>query len=78
MFRLAYRNFGSYESLVVNHSVKVGTAHNNPYTGVRWYELRNPSGIPTVFQQSTFFTRHELSLDGIHRAGQARQHGARL
>ena len=54
MFRLAYRNFGSYESLVVNHSVKVGTARNNPYTGVRWYELRNPNGIPTVFQQSTF------------------------
>ena len=54
MFRLAYRNFGTYQSLVVNHSVKVGTQRNNPYTGVRWYELRNPSGIPTVFQQSTF------------------------
>ncbi len=25
MFRLAYRNFGTYESLVVNHSVTVGT-----------------------------------------------------
>jgi hypothetical protein len=54
MFRLAYRNFGTYEALVVNHSVKVGTQRNNPYTGVRWYELRNPSGTPTVFQQSTF------------------------
>jgi hypothetical protein len=54
MFRLAYRNFGTYQSLVVNHSVKVGTQRNNPYTGVRWYELRNPSGTPTVFQQSTF------------------------
>lgn len=54
MFRLAYRNFGSYQSLVVNHSVKVGTAHNNPYTGLRWYELRNPAGTPTVYQQSTF------------------------
>jgi hypothetical protein len=54
MFRLAYRNFGTYQSLVVNHSVKVGTQRNNPYTGVRWYELRNPAGTPTVFQQSTF------------------------
>lgn len=54
MFRLAYRNFGSYESLVVNHSVKVGTQRKNPYTGVRWYELRNPAGSPTVYQQSTF------------------------
>jgi hypothetical protein len=54
MFRLAYRNFGTYQALVVNHSVKVGTAHNNPYTGVRWYEIRNPAGTPSVFQQSTF------------------------
>ena len=54
MFRLAYRTFGTYQSLVVNHSVKVGTARNNPYTGVRWYELRNPGGTPSVFQQSTF------------------------
>jgi hypothetical protein len=54
MFRLAYRNFGSSQSLVVNHSVKVGTSNQNPYTGLRWYELRNLSGIPTVFQQSTF------------------------
>jgi hypothetical protein len=54
MFRLAYRNFGDHESLVVNHSVQVGTKHNNPYTGVRWYEIRNPAGSPVVYQQSTF------------------------
>jgi hypothetical protein len=54
MFRLAYRNFGDHESLVVNHSVKVGTSKQNPYTGVRWYELRNPGTTPVVFQQSTF------------------------
>ena len=49
MFRLAYRNFGSFESLVVNHSVTSGGV-----AGVRWYELRNPGGTPSVFQQSTF------------------------
>ncbi|HET7063934.1 MAG TPA: hypothetical protein VFI49_06620 [Rudaea sp.] len=54
MFRLAYRNFGDHESLVVNHSVKVGTLNKNPYTGVRWYELRSPGTAPVVFQQSTF------------------------
>jgi len=54
MFRLAYRNFGDHESLVVNHSVQVGAKHNNPYTGVRWYEIRNPAGSPVVYQQSTF------------------------
>jgi hypothetical protein len=50
MFRLAYRNFGSYESLVVNHSVTVGTTAS----GVRWYEVRSPGGTPAVFQSGTF------------------------
>jgi hypothetical protein len=49
MFRLAYRNFGSHESLVVNHSVVAGSSG-----GVRWYEIQNPNGTPVVAQQSTF------------------------
>ena len=49
MFRLAYRNFGSHESLVVNHSVVAGSS-----VGVRWYEIRSPNSTPTVFQQGTF------------------------
>ena len=47
MFRLAYRNFGDHESLVVNHTVKGGAL-----AGVRWYEIRNPSA-PFIYQQST-------------------------
>lgn len=53
MYRLAYRNFGTYESLVVTHSVQVASKRNS-YTGVRWYELRDPGGTPVVYQQSTF------------------------
>jgi hypothetical protein len=49
MYRLAYRNFGNHESLVVNHSVTAGSAG-----GVRWYEIQNPGGTPVVAQQSTF------------------------
>jgi hypothetical protein len=49
MYRLAYRNFGDHESLVVNHSVTAGAS-----VGVRWYELRSPNATPTVFQQGTF------------------------
>jgi hypothetical protein len=49
MYRLAYRNFGDHESLVVNHSVTAGTS-----VGVRWYELRNLSGTPAVYQQGTY------------------------
>ncbi|HEV7522733.1 MAG TPA: hypothetical protein VGP89_16640 [Candidatus Angelobacter sp.] len=49
MYRLAYRNFGNHESLAVNHSVTAGTSG-----GVRWYEIQNPAGTPTVAQQGTF------------------------
>jgi hypothetical protein len=55
MYRLAYRNFGTHESLVVNQAVKVGTSKKNIRTGIRWYELRNPgAAAPTVYQQSTY------------------------
>jgi len=50
MHRLAYRNFGDHESLVANHSVAAGSG-----SGVRWYEIRNPSAsAPTLFQQGTY------------------------
>jgi hypothetical protein len=50
MYRLAYRNFGDHESWVLNHTV-FGTAGN---AAVRWYEVRNPNGTPTIYQQGTF------------------------
>jgi hypothetical protein len=49
MYRLAYRNFGTHESLVVNHSVAASSSG-----GIRWYEIQNPNGSPVVAQQSTF------------------------
>jgi len=54
MYRLAYRNFGTHQTMVATHSVAVGTSRKNPYTGVRWYEVRNPGATPVVYQQSTF------------------------
>jgi hypothetical protein len=57
MYRLAYRNFGTFDTLVVNHSVSVGTNKRNTVAGIRWYELRaTPAGTGsfTVFQQGTF------------------------
>ncbi len=50
MYRLQYRNFGDYQTLVVNHTVDVG----NDQAGVRWYELRNWGNGWGIFQQSTF------------------------
>ncbi len=53
MYRLAYRNRGGTESLLVNHSVKVAGNRHSQVTGVRWYEVRNPHA-PVVFQQGTY------------------------
>jgi hypothetical protein len=50
MHRLAYRNMGTHESLVVNHSVNA----SGGVAGVRWYEVRNPYGSPSIFQQGTY------------------------
>jgi len=46
MYRLAYRKFADgHEALVTSHTIT---------TGYRWYEIRDPNGSPTVFQQGTF------------------------
>ncbi len=57
MYRLAYRNFGDHESLVVNHTVDAGGGR----AGVRWYEIRNPAA-PVIYQQGTF-----APSDGLYR-----------
>ncbi|HEX5070537.1 MAG TPA: hypothetical protein VFV78_10015 [Vicinamibacterales bacterium] len=49
MYRLSYRNLGTREALVVNHSVNAGSV-----IGIRWYELNITGGTPSVRQQSTF------------------------
>ena len=48
MYRLGYRHFADgHESIVATHAVGGPAA-------IRWYEIRNPNGTPTVFQQGTF------------------------
>jgi hypothetical protein len=49
MYRLAYRNFGDHEALVVNHSVTSVLS-----VAPRWYEIRTPNNTPTIFQQGTY------------------------
>src|SRR6476620_11513352 len=64
LFRLAYRNFGTHESLVTNQSVSAGTGPNGVVAGIRWYELRSPNSSPVIFQQGTYAPG---LTDGIHR-----------
>ena len=58
MFRAAYRNFGSDQRMVLNHTVDVG----GDRAGVRWYEVRNGGGGWGIHQQGTY-----APSDGLHR-----------
>ncbi len=58
MYRLQYRNFGSYQTMVLNHTVDTNSAD---HAGIRWYELRNSGGGWNIRQQGTF------SPDTAHR-----------
>ena len=52
MFRLAYRNYGTHESLVTNQTVALdGNPGLSSQLGVAWYEIRSPGTTPEVFQQ---------------------------
>lgn len=53
MYRLVYRQFHDYSSLLANHTIETP----NKSTGIRWYEFRiknNGSFNPTLYQQGTF------------------------
>ena len=59
MHRVNYRNFGTHESLVLNFVVDV---NGNNLAGIRWYELRKPSGGQwEIYQEGT------VSPDDNHR-----------
>jgi len=57
-FRLAYRNFGTYEALVTNQSVEARPG----VAGSRWYEIRRVNGTYSIYQQGTYAPN-----DGVHR-----------
>ena len=57
MFRLAYRNQGTHEAMVFNHTVESA----EDQAAVRWYELRRNGGPWSIYQENT------LSPDDDHR-----------
>ncbi|MEX0832961.1 MAG: hypothetical protein WD276_03670 [Actinomycetota bacterium] len=72
MYRLQYRNFGTHETLVVNHTVLAEPVVDEPArAGVRWYQLVSTAGSWSVDQQGTY------SPDTNHRwMGSAAMDGA--
>jgi hypothetical protein len=57
-WRLAYRNAGTYETMVTNQSVEARPG----IAGARWYELRRTNGVYSLYQQGTYAPN-----DGVHR-----------
>lgn len=58
MHRLQYRNFGSHESMIVNHTVEAGYEN---HACIRWYELRKSGNNWQIHQQGTY------APDSLHR-----------
>jgi hypothetical protein len=50
MWRLQYRNFGSYETLVGNFVTDLDRNHG----GIRWFELRKTDGTWSLYQEGTY------------------------
>jgi hypothetical protein len=50
--RVPYRNFGTYESVVMTDAVTQGTG-TGVHSAIRWYEYRTPL-TPTLFQAGTY------------------------
>jgi len=51
--RVSYRNFmdaaNPHESVVIQHGQDPGVANNE--SAIRWYEIRDPNGTPSIYQQ---------------------------
>jgi hypothetical protein len=58
MYRLAYRNFGTHQTMMANHTVWV-----DGHYGIKWYELRKEGDDDWyIYQQGVYAPN-----DGIHR-----------
>ena len=57
-YRLAYRNFGTYESFVTDQSVEAAPG----VAGMRWYEIRRTGSTYSLYQQGTY-----APSDGVDR-----------
>jgi hypothetical protein len=74
MYRLAYRDFGNYQSLVLNYTVEIPDVQPKPHAGVRWFELRKTpktSGFSSnhqpVYRPWSIYQHGDYAPDANHR-----------
>ena len=58
MYRAAIRSFGGYTSMLLNHTVDVGSG----MAGIQWVEIRDSAGTWGINQQGTY-----APSDGVYR-----------
>lgn len=69
--RIPYRRIGNTESLLVNHTIDIGS----DVAGLRWYELRDPNNTRTLFQQGTYAPNNDnrtypaIAMDQVGNIG---------
>ncbi len=63
MMHLWYRNLGSHESLVVNHTVDANGAGQ---AGIRWYEIRG-GAVDTTLADGAIYQQGTYAPDSSHR-----------
>ena len=51
MYRVQYRNFGTYQTLVANHTVDVD---GNDHAGIHWFELRDEGSGWSLYQEGVY------------------------
>ena len=59
MYRAAYRNFGTHESLVFNQTVRTSSSGGGYRAGIRVYELRKSNGEYNIREQATVGNNNE-------------------
>lgn len=79
-YRLAYRNFGTHQSLVVNQTVRTSPVTSTYAAGVRIYEFRSNGQAYSVAEQATIgtptFSRWIASAAQDHQGNLAVQYNA--
>ena len=67
MYRVAYRNFGEFDSLVFNQTVRASGAGENYRAGVRFYELRRQLNVAAPVQRFNVQNQATAAFDDLSR-----------
>ena len=62
MYKIQYRNFGSHESMVMNHAVNID---NDEHIGIRWYEIEDKEELLGKFTKKGHMRQLLMLVDFV-------------